>query len=281
MLMFHFIDILYWSICFQAVNEGLIEIDLSWNSIREKGAVAVGKALSTNGTLEILDLSWNGFGVKGAIHLMRALKVNNKLRVLDLSNNRINNEGAKKLGLGVAKNMSVETLLLGMNPIGEEGMEALLKGINKNEKLKLVGIEGCVGCKDITLTSGVFKKIQELEAERDIILMHGGVGGFEKSRVIGSVIQVFDRFINDNALRLEDLFVQLDKDKSGDVTLEEMKYGLKNAGLCLTSKLIDVLLQMIDNDGNGTIEYSELLNGSALVEKERRRAVFKRSDIKN
>ena len=34
---------------------------------------------------------------------------------------------------------------------------------------------------------------------------------------------------------MEDLFNQMDKDKSGDVSLEELKYGLKDLGLRLTS----------------------------------------------
>ena len=46
---------------------------------------------------------------------------------------------------------------------------------------------------------------------------------------------VFDRFISENVDRLEDLFNQMDKDNSGDITLEEFKYGLKDFGLRLTS----------------------------------------------
>lgn len=51
----------------------------------------------------------------------------------------------------------------------------------------------------------------------------------------GAVLRVFDKFLTDNADRMEDLFNQMDKDKSGDVTLEELKFGLKDFGLHLTS----------------------------------------------
>ena len=50
-----------------------------------------------------------------------------------------------------------------------------------------------------------------------------------------TILAVFDRFISENADRMEDLFNQMDKDKSGAITLEEFKYGLKDFGLRLTS----------------------------------------------
>ena len=46
---------------------------------------------------------------------------------------------------------------------------------------------------------------------------------------------MFDRFISENSDRMEDLFLQMDKDKSGNITLEEFKYGLKDFGLRLTN----------------------------------------------
>lgn len=50
-----------------------------------------------------------------------------------------------------------------------------------------------------------------------------------------TILAVFERFVSDNADRMEDLFHQMDKDKSGNITLEEFKYGLKDFGLRLTS----------------------------------------------
>ena len=50
-----------------------------------------------------------------------------------------------------------------------------------------------------------------------------------------TILTVFERFVTENADRMQDLFLQMDKDKSGDITLEEFKYGLKDFGLRLTS----------------------------------------------
>ena len=46
---------------------------------------------------------------------------------------------------------------------------------------------------------------------------------------------MFERFVVENAERMEDLFNQMDKDHSGDITLEEFKSGLRDFGLRLTS----------------------------------------------
>ena len=50
-----------------------------------------------------------------------------------------------------------------------------------------------------------------------------------------TIFAVYDRFISENQDRLEDLFLQMDKSKSGNITLEEFKYGLKDFGIRLTS----------------------------------------------
>ena len=63
------------------VNDSLRELDLSWNSLRQKGAVGICSSLKENDSLEILDLSWNGLAFGGAVALKQALLVNNSLKV--------------------------------------------------------------------------------------------------------------------------------------------------------------------------------------------------------
>lgn len=80
----------------------------------------------------------------------------------------------------------------------------------------------------------VHVKIHNVIKEREIMIMYTEGGG-QQAKIQQTVLAVFDKFITDNADRLEDLFNQMDKDKSGDVTLEELKFGLKDFGLRLTS----------------------------------------------
>ncbi|XP_013419929.1 leucine-rich repeat-containing protein 74A [Lingula anatina] len=247
------------------VNESVIDLDLSWNSICRKGAVALANCLKVNNTIEILDLSWNGFAYHGCFALMRSLKVNTRLRVLDLSNNRLNAQAAQKFGLGLAKNTGIETLMLNMNHIGEQGLEYIVKAVSSNPKIKLLGLE------DITLSPNIYLKIKELEESRDIIIMHSGIGGYGRSMMADTVLTVFDRFIKENEMGMEDLFLQFDKDKSGDITVDEMKYGLKEAGLRLTNNQLDILLGELDRDRNGTLEKHEVLGGKLLMESKGKR----------
>ncbi|XP_064632757.1 leucine-rich repeat-containing protein 74B-like isoform X2 [Lineus longissimus] len=239
-------------------NEGLTDIDLSWNAIRQKGAAALATSLKANRSLEILDISWNGMSLHGCTQLAKTLKVNTTLKVLDISNNRLGTQAVQKLSIGLKYNQGLETLLMSMNPAGEAGMEALVKALAVNDTLKLLAIE------DITLTPNIYLKIKELEEKKEMLILHGGLGGYSKARAHATVIKLFDRFITDNRQTLETVFKHLDKDGSGDVSIEELKQGLKLQGLRLTNRMIDLLLEEMDTDKSGTIEYSELLQGQAL-----------------
>ena len=46
-----------------------------------------------------------------------------------------------------------------------------------------------------------------------------------------SGMELLVQFIQDNRLRLKDLFFQFDKDHSGDISREEFKAGLKETGI--------------------------------------------------
>ena len=60
-------------------------LDLSWNSLRLKGALAIAQGLKSNQMLKVLNLSYNGFGNNGAIALADALKMNSTLTELDIT----------------------------------------------------------------------------------------------------------------------------------------------------------------------------------------------------
>uniref|UniRef100_A0A670YC31 Leucine rich repeat containing 74A n=1 Tax=Pseudonaja textilis TaxID=8673 RepID=A0A670YC31_PSETE len=60
---------------FLQANYRVIELDLSYNEFAEKGGELFGQVLANNESLEILDLSWNHLRLKGAIALSNSLKV--------------------------------------------------------------------------------------------------------------------------------------------------------------------------------------------------------------
>jgi len=62
----------------------------------------------------------------------------------------------------------------------------------------------------------------------------------------------------DSIKELKEMFLSLDKDSDGTLTVEEMKEGLKKAGLKETENLLQIMKE-VDSDGSGVIDYTEFL----------------------
>lgn len=102
-------------------------LNLHWNMIRLKGAVALCDSLRQNRTLMHLDLSYNALGQAGALTLGNALTENKSLRNLNLANNSIDAIGCFTLCVGARENTSLEFMNLDGNPLGEQGGRILMK----------------------------------------------------------------------------------------------------------------------------------------------------------
>lgn len=246
-------------------NESITDLDLSWNSLRNKGAEAIGKALSTNQVLEVLDVSWNGFGMPGCRGLQLGLRVNSKLRVLDISNNRINKNCAKELSLGLSKNFGLETLLMNLNALTDEGIETILKAVNQNQTLTYVSLQ------EMNINISNYKRIQQMESEKDITILHGGLGGVQRYTPQTSVLKVLSKFLKEHKIDLEGALRQQDKDHSGSLQHEEVKLAFKEAGLRLTNRQIDTLVEEIDVTHSGSIKWEDILTGQVLTEYNKRK----------
>ncbi|XP_069141673.1 leucine-rich repeat-containing protein 74A-like isoform X2 [Argopecten irradians] len=243
-----------------AVNDSLHDLDLSWNAIRGKGAIAVAEALNKNNTLEVLDLAWNGFGVAGALALQQALRVNTKLKVLDLSNNRLNKEAAKHISVGISQNYGLETLLLNLNPLADSGIELTLQGLAQQESLRYVSLE------EMNVNPANYKTIKEIEESRDISILHGGMGGYQRYSSQASVLRVLSRFLREHRSQLTEACNQQDKDRSGILSTDELKVAFREAGLRLTNKQLSLLIDDIDSRHTGSVQYGDILSGKALGE---------------
>ena len=75
-----------------------------------KGAVAVGKGLSGNTTLEELYLSWNAFGDKAPASAISAGMLNSSVKVIDLSNNRVADLGATMIAAAIPVKKNLDLL---------------------------------------------------------------------------------------------------------------------------------------------------------------------------
>ncbi|KAK3579408.1 hypothetical protein CHS0354_029716 [Potamilus streckersoni] len=231
------------------VNESLVDLDVSWNSIRNMGAAAIINSLLTNTTLEVLDLAWNGLGKVGAGALKVMLKTNTTLKVLDLTNNRFNTEAAQMLAQGLSKNFGLESLILNLNPMKDQGVEAILKVVEKHPSLSFLSLE------EISISRANQHKIRELQSKKNIIILYGGIGGYQRSTTAASLIKLLEKFVHQNRSALELAFRYHDRDRTGSLASEDTKLALRQAGLRLTSKQIDAIIAEIDYNGLGNIDY--------------------------
>ncbi|XP_053374994.1 leucine-rich repeat-containing protein 74B-like isoform X4 [Mercenaria mercenaria] len=250
-----------------ADNSCIKELDLSWNCIRRKGAVAITQGVKNNIFMKKIDLSWNGFGLEGAIGLQDALKGNSVLEELDISNNRITAEGAVIIGKGLSVNETLTTLKMGKNPMQSAGCYGICAAIlrNPNCVLKVIDFNDILVNKDF---EDVFKQVQEQIP--DIQLTHGGMEPPPKPKAKVHPMVKLVNYIEKHELRLVDFFNKFDKDGSMSVTHEEFVEGIETAreairknaqetGIKLSDGEIEELLNELDRDGDGEINYNELV----------------------
>ncbi|XP_070577253.1 leucine-rich repeat-containing protein 74A-like isoform X2 [Ptychodera flava] len=244
-----------------ASNDTIELLDLSWNHLRRRGAIAICKAMSENNSIRTLNLSWNGFGNEGALAMGQALKFNKQLVDLDLTNNRITNEGALSISKGLEQNDTLKVLRIGKNPITAAGALTLLMAIKNNPQSAIMDIR----LTDILITiefEDILKEI--LEMKPDLKIEHGGTGGYSKHNrevkkvIVDPMAHLLD-YVQKNNLRLLDLFQRFDKDKSMSVSKEEFKRGIQSTNIPLSESQLDDLINSLDKDRDGEIDYSKLI----------------------
>lgn len=131
----------------------ITELDISWNQICRRGAVAIGMALRTNTALRSLKLAMNRYGDDGGEQLAAAMDVNTSLIELDLSRNAIGGRTAVAFGFYLRKNQSLKQLQLQDNALGATGAKALLNAVAFGSgceiHLPAHGLEGSMGEKEL------------------------------------------------------------------------------------------------------------------------------------
>ncbi|XP_053392658.1 leucine-rich repeat-containing protein 74B-like [Mercenaria mercenaria] len=261
-------------------NETLLTLDISWNHFRTNGAVALAEGVQENYGLKSFNVSMNGFSEMGAEALGRALKHNRGLTELDVSHNRIAEHGAGHIALGLQTNDVLKVLKIGFNPVGEDGAMALIMSISKNDQSGMTRLD----LSDIFVSKD-FKAVQnKLESERAFTVIHAGVIMDKDEKKQGGekeILETFRRnpyeklkkYVKASGYRLIDLFKDFDKDGSDTITKEEFIRGLELAGVEITKSEIIQIIDQLDINGDGMIDYYELVIGDkeyrkSLVEAE-------------
>lgn len=248
-----------------AASVSLLTVNLSWNHLRRRGAIGIAAGMKANVTIKHLDLSYNGFADEGAKAMGEMLRTNNVLRTLDLSNNRITNTGAEGIAKGLQSNKTLRVLHLGDNPIKSEGALALMTAITQNvgSSINDLGLKGVPVDKQ-------FHELAQSLTERD-------EAGESPSRMLFSFVvqsqntpmnvsqhpdsdpvDILQNFLEKKRVRLLDLFKSFDKDQSWKISPEEFRKGVNGAGLKFTKRQMVTLMEKLDFDDDGQVNYQKL-----------------------
>lgn len=90
--------------------------------------------------LQSLDLSWNGLETKGALAVVNALASNKGLTLLNLSSTRMSDHTCPCVAAALTTNSVLEHLMLNGNGITEAGTRTLAQALQINRTLKHLGL---------------------------------------------------------------------------------------------------------------------------------------------
>jgi Ran GTPase-activating protein (RanGAP) involved in mRNA processing and transport len=245
-------------------NNGLTELCLGWNNIRRKGAQAINKSLRFNDTLEKLDLSWNGFDDYGTEELKEAIKRNTSLVELNFSNNRLTDVAMMNISQGLEENETLEVLDLGHNSGFRsrcEGVMRILECIKKKRcalrLLKILDVQLNCACEE--LITDCLKQNENLKIEFGCKKKDTFVS--KKSEV--NPIDFVKEYLQVHKIHSSDLFKRLDSDGQfrDSLSTKEFTDGMKRLKV-MDSYYLDILVELMDSDGDGQIDYSEFVKFS-------------------
>jgi len=151
-----------------------------------------------------------------------------------------------------------------MNPLQNAGAFNLLSAVKNNvdsalEKILLDGV--VINLETQALVEFLLGQHPGLTISCTVSKRSGKVAN-ELNEFYGNnkkkdLIYVLKKYVEDKNYRLVDLFNQFDKDNSLSVTRDEFRQGLKGIGVPMDDEQLTKLIEILDEDGNGEIDYSE------------------------
>ena len=203
-------------------------------------------------------MSWNGLDDVCTKELGESLKKSTSLKELNLNSNRISDEGFKNIARGLDGNESLTALNLSRNPLFNacQGAGKILELIHKKScalrVLLIVDIKLDSDCQAL-----LAKALQSSEGVR---IEHGcrKPDTFVTKKKAVSPIDLMREYLQKNKLHASDLFKKLDIDCQFRDSLSRAEFidGMKRLKV-MNGYYIDKLVELLDSDGDGEIDYSE------------------------
>ena len=117
-------------------------VRLSYNELKDEGAMIVSQFMASNDSIKCLDLSFNSIKDDGAIAIARGLRSNKSLTVLYLSGNLICSAGFRAIANCVAHNDTIVSLHLTGNSGCADGAAAIAEALRTNKTITKFSING-------------------------------------------------------------------------------------------------------------------------------------------
>lgn len=254
-------------------NNNMTELNISWNQFRVPGAKCLARGLKDNMKLKLVNASWNGIDDEGALAFSDCLSNNAVLTELDISCSRIGDKGYAQVMRAFKKNEDLEVLRIGKNNIKEETVKLSIDLLKEITTLKLVLLD----LSDVMLGASVVKELESLEeVHPNLEVVHGYTDSYGKRKMAGfadlgeEALWIIKEFIEEKDLTVAKLFAEFDEDGSNSVDYDEFRQGIKQAKIPLSSSQVDALINFIDMDGDGDIDFSELVLKMKEITKKRK-----------
>ena len=174
---------------------------------------------------------------------------------MDLSSNRISDAGAFSIARSLENNSSLEVLKLAKNHLQNNGACAILNSITKNgdSRLNKINLSGVIVKDEFHLIA------EELQNLRQISIITEETTETKTKKEEPDPGTLLRNYIAKEHVLVVDLFRKLDRDGSMQVSVKEFAEGLRKSDVGLTQYEVDRMIDVLDVDKDGEIDYSEFV----------------------
>ncbi|OAF71218.1 hypothetical protein A3Q56_01003 [Intoshia linei] len=228
------------------------------------GSKYIAKLITKNESIKKLNFSMNGFGICGGMYMGMLISNNEFITHLNLNSNRINSEGVKKIISSISQLKQLTKLKLAYNPITPFSAAALITEIECVEYcvLDYLDIRGVPVFNDFLLSlSTIQMRKHKFKCKHGLVVSKlPNKIGYKETISDVNPLEVLLIYMTQKNMRLVDLFKTLDKDQSMSLSRDEFIQGLKDIETPLSQDQLDELIDMLDKDKDGEVDYQEIMN---------------------